>query len=158
MSERETVMIEGAQLVFRNFSGAESAFNPAGSREFSVLLDDETAQELIAKEYNVKFLKPRDEESGDAPQAYLPVAVSYKLRPPTIIMITSTGRAKLDEGSVETLDWADIINSDLIITPSRWVVGAKTGIKAYLKSLYVTVQEDALERKYAIQAMEQDNV
>ena len=159
-SERETVMIEGARLIFRNFTGSEKEFNPAGIRSFCVELDEETARDLEAREYNVKWPKPRmvdDEEEARNP--YLQVAVSYKYDglAPTIVMITSTGRAKLTEQTVETLDYAEITNADLIISPSRWSSGGKTGIKAYLKSLYVTVQEDALERKYALQAMEKDN-
>jgi hypothetical protein len=55
----------------------------------------------------------------------------------------------LDENSIETLDWAEIEKADLIVTPYAWTVGAKSGIKAYLKSLYVTVVEDELELKYA---------
>lgn len=161
-NERETITIEDAQLIYKNFSGTESAFNVAGNREFSVILDEETARNLLDREYNVKFLKPREEDDDDlAPVPYLPVSVSYKVRPPTIVMITSTGRAKLDDTSVETLDWADIVKADLIISPYRWTIGTgantKTGVKAYLRSLYVTVQEDELERKYALQAMEDDN-
>jgi hypothetical protein len=47
------------------------------------------------------------------------------------------------------LDWADITNVDMIIRPFSWEVQGKTGIKAYLKSIFVTIQEDALEIKYS---------
>jgi hypothetical protein len=153
-NDRETVTIEGAQLVFKNFSGAEGQYNAAGEREFSVILDHEDAQSMVARGWNVKYLKPREED--DAPTPYLPIKVSYKVRPPTVVMITSTARTRLDESSIETLDWADIRSADLIVTPYAWTVGAKTGIKAYLKSLYVTVEEDELERKYALQNMEEN--
>lgn len=153
-NERTTVKVENAQLIFKNFGGAEGQYNAAGEREFSVLLDEENAKNLAAKGFNIKYLKPRDED--EVPAAYLPVKVSYKVRPPTIVMMTSTNRVRLDESSVETLDWADIQSADLIITPYAWTVGAKTGIKAYLKSLYVTVEEDELERKYSMREMEEN--
>jgi hypothetical protein len=148
-NERETITIENAELIFTNFSGKEGPYNSAGEREFSVVLDPKNADYLASNGWNVKYRPVRDDDEEAIPTAYLPVKVSYKLRPPTIVMITSTGRAKLDESSVETLDWADILSCDMIITPSFWTHGNKSGIKAYLKSLYVNVQEDELERKYA---------
>ena len=100
--------------------------------------------------WNVKWLKPREDDEEDAvPQAYLPISVNFKGRPPRIVLITSRGRSNLDEDSVEMLDWVDIINVDLIVRPYEWTVNQKTGIKAYLQSIYVTIEEDALELKYS---------
>ncbi len=65
-------------------------------------------------------------------------------------MITSTSRTHLDESSVPVLDWAEIQTADLIARAYEWEVNGKSGIKAYLQSLFVTIEEDALERKYAI--------
>jgi len=48
------------------------------------------------------------------------------------------------------LDWADIKTADLIARGYDWNVGGKSGTKAYLQSLFVTIEEDALERKYSI--------
>jgi hypothetical protein len=55
----------------------------------------------------------------------------------------------LHEDEVEILDWADIQMTDLIVRPYEWAVNGKTGIKAYLQSIFVTIQEDELELKYA---------
>jgi hypothetical protein len=79
----------------------------------------------------------------------LPISVNFKGRPPRIVLITSRGRTNLDESQVETLDWVDIINVDLIVRPYEWTVNNKSGIKAYLQSLYVTIEEDPLELKYS---------
>jgi hypothetical protein len=49
------------------------------------------------------------------------------------------------------LDWADIRTCDLIARAYEWTVNGKTGVKAYLQSMFITIEEDALERKYAIQ-------
>jgi hypothetical protein len=98
--------------------------------------------------WNVKWLKPREDDEDETQQAYLPISVNFKGRPPRIVLVTSRGRTNLDERSVEMLDWADIINVDLIVRPYEWDVNGKTGIKAYLQSIYVTIREDPLEQKY----------
>lgn len=142
-----SVVMENVRIVFRNFAGKEGMYNREGDRSFSVLLDDDVANAMAEDGWNVKWLNPREE--GDPPQAYLTVAVNYKGRPPRVVMVTSRGRTPLDESEIEVLDWVDIANVDLIVRPYEWAVNGKTGIKAYLKSIFVTIHEDALELKYA---------
>lgn len=144
-----TVLMEGVRIIFRNFAGKEGQYNREGDRNFAVLIDDKTAAAMTEDGWNVKWLRPRNEDEEEAPQAYLPVSLNFKGRPPRIVLITSRGRTNLDEGSVEMLDWADILNVDLIVRPYEWTVNQKTGIKAYLQSIYVTIQEDQLELKYS---------
>lgn len=147
-----TVMMEGVRIIFRNFSGKEGQYNREGDRNFAVLIDEKTAEMMAADGWNVKVLKPRDDDEENAPpQAYLPVAVNFRGRPPRIVMITSHNRTTLDESQVETLDWVDILNVDLIVRPYEWTVNGKSGIKAYLQSMYITIEEDPLEAKYSQQ-------
>lgn len=143
-----TVLMEGVRIIFRNFSGKEGQYNREGDRNFAVLLDETIANAMTEDGWNVKLLKPRGEEEEETPQAYLPVSVNFSGRPPRIVLITSRGRTNLDERSVEMLDWADIINVDMIVRPYEWTVNDKSGIKAYLQSIYVTIEEDPLEMKY----------
>ena len=143
----DPIVFEDCRIIFRNFSGAEGKYNAKGDRNFNLLLDDETADAMLADGWNVKYLKPREE--GDQPQPRLEVSVSYKGRPPNIVMITSRGRTKLDESMISLLDWAEFTNVDMIINPYFWEVNGREGIKAYLSSLFVTIREDALELKYA---------
>jgi hypothetical protein len=147
VKERDgTVVFEDARIIFRNFAGKEGQYNREGDRNFAVLLDPLVAQEMLNDGWNVKHLKVR--EHGDEPQAYLSVAVSFKGRPPRLVMITHRGRTQLTEDECELFDWVDIGMVDLIIRPYSWAVSGKSGVKAYLKSLFLTVAEDALERKY----------
>ena len=148
----KNVIMEDVRLIFRNFTGAEGMYNAEGDRNFSVLLDEDVAQAMNADGWAVKWLKGREE--GDADQAYLQVSVKYRarggaaVRPPKIYMVTSRGRTPLGENEIEILDWADIRTVDMIVRPFEWDVNGKTGIKAYLQSMYVTIVEDPLELKY----------
>lgn len=147
------LMIENARIIFRNFAGKEGMYNAEGDRNFCVLLDDDLAETLRKDGWNIKELKAREE--GDTPQPYIQASVKYRgrngnaVRPPTIVMITSKGRTSLSEEECEILDWVDIANVDLILRPFEWAVNGKSGVKAYLKSIYITIQEDELQLKYA---------
>lgn len=147
MATPNPITIEGARLLFKNFEGREDQYNTKGDRNFAVVIPPEMAEVLAKDEWNVKILEARDE--GDSPTAYLPVKVSFKVFPPKIVMISSANRMFLNEGNVELLDWAQFKNVDLVVRPYEWKVGPKTGIKAYLKTMYVTLEEDDIERKYA---------
>lgn len=139
--------MQGATILFRNFAGKEGKFNREGDRNFCVLLDDDTARQMEADGWNIKHLRPREE--GDEPQAYLPVSVSYKIRPPRVVILTSKGRNTItDEDMIEVLDWVDVEFVDLTVRPYNWSVNGKDGIKAYLQTIYVKIHEDPLDLKY----------
>ena len=146
MPADNTLLMEDARVIFRNFAGKEGKYNREGDRNFCVLLDADLAEVLERDGWNVKALRAREE--GDPDQPYLQVSVSYKGRPPAIVMITSRGRTNIPEDQVEVLDWVDIRQVDLLINPYHWNVNGKGGVKAYLRSLYITINEDALELKY----------
>lgn len=148
VEEAKTFMVEDARLIFRNFSGKEGQYNREGDQNFSVILDMEAARALEKEGWNVKYLASREEGEEDTP--YIQITVSYKNRPPKVFMITSTSRTSLDKDSIAVLDWAEIEVADLIARAYEWTVNGKSGVKAYLQSLFVTIKEDALERKYAI--------
>lgn len=143
----EVILLEDVELRFRNFAGEAGKFNAAGNRNFSVLLTPEMADNLDRAGYNIKTLKPKDEDDNEQP--YLKVRVNFNGIPPKIILISGKKKTPLNEETVGMLDWAEITNCDMTITPYKWEVNDATGVTAYLKSMYVTIYEDDLDRKYA---------
>lgn len=147
MISMNSLVHEDAKLMFRNFAGREAPFNAAGDRNFVLFLESKKADEMKAEGWNVKHLRPREED--DEPQAYLGVAVSYKNRPPKIVVITSKARTEFDEELLPQLDYAEIKKADIMLSAYDWEFNGNKGLKAYLKSAFITLNEDPLELKYA---------
>lgn len=130
----KNITVEGATIKYRNFAGREVGLNPAGRRNFCVVFDEETADILRQDGWNVKPDKYGDE--------ILQVAVEYKNFPPRIVQISGNGQTILTENQLSLLDDAEITNIDLIIRPYNYNVNGKSGVKAYCKTMYVTLQEE----------------
>lgn len=146
----ENIKIENARLVFRNFAGKPDKFNPqGGKRGFSVVLSDHKfANDLKEEGWNIKQFNPRDEDDTE-PDYYLPIKVSFDVRPPHIYLCTKRAKVLLEETTINQLDYAEISGVDIIISPYSYEVGGRTGISAYVKTMYVNVVEDEFASKYA---------
>lgn len=142
------VTIENAQIIFRNFSGKPSDYNVEGNRNFCVLLSESDAAVLRERGGNVKTLKPREE--GDIPQDYIQVAVSYKVKPPSISLVNEKTRisTKLTESELVVVDFTEIVYADLKIDMVFWNRNGRSGFKAYCNTLYITIPHDPLKEKY----------
>lgn len=141
-----TLTIENAKILFRNFSGEEGRYNRAGDRSFCVIIDNDMAPQLIADGWTIRYLRPRDED--EAPQAYMQVKVRFGNIPPRVVLVTSKNKKELTEDDIGLLDWAELERVDLILRPYNWEVNGKSGVKAYLKTGYFTIVEDEFAHRY----------
>lgn len=158
MAQKEvTFVVENAEIRWPNFTGKATPFRGPGTRSFALVLDKPFADQLAADEWNVKC-KPVGVPTEDGNEddigrefCFLDVTVRFDVFPPNITMITDSGRTHLKEEMVEILDWADIRHVDLIVRAHDYNVNGNAGRKAYLKTMFVTVKEDELEKKYAME-------
>ena len=149
--DRGVATIEDARLGFRNFSGTRSMYNREGDRNFACFLDPAIADSLSADGFNVKVKQPKPGSDYDEALLYLPVKVRFQSKvPPQVFLITSRGRTRLGEDEINMLDWAWIKHVDLMINKSPWRTDdGSSGYTAYLSKMYVTIEEDELDMKYA---------
>lgn len=149
MYDGTKLLIEDAKLMYRpNFTGRGDKFNREGDRKFTVRIDDpELADRLKADGWNVKTRIRDDEEAIN----YIEVRVKYSgYKDPKCYLVTRrNGPILLDEETVSEFDTADIVHIDMTITPYEWNVNDKTGVSAYLKTIYVTIEEDEWADRYA---------
>lgn len=142
-------ILEDVEVIFQNFAGvAKEPYNPEGDRNFCIILSEEKAEEFLDFGYNVKRLKPRENQGEMEGRPYLKVIVSFRFKQPNIVLITSEGRNALDEELCGMLDWVDMECVDVIINPSFWKKSGRSGVSAYLQTIFVTAHEDELVEKY----------
>ena len=145
------LMIEGAKILFTNFAGSPTRYNSeGGKREFSVALPLNLVEDLEKDGWNVKYRKNADGEF-DPERPYLSVKVSYKFRAPAIWLITDGRKQLMTEDTVGTLDNITIKTADVVIHPSVYDVRGQRGISAYVKELYVVMDDESASfaSKYA---------
>ena len=148
MANVNNINIEGATIIWKNFSGERDRFNP-GKRGFSVVIDDEVmADELRQEGWNIKE-RPLQEGADPSEQEWtLPVKLNMN-RYTQVWLIVGNHKTLLDENTVAQLDVVDIIDCDISIRPYEWEMSGRTGITAYVDSMYVTIRENKFAEKYA---------
>lgn len=150
---KSNIVMENARLIFRNFEGREEKYNRKGDRNFGLIIEDsEVAQQLAEDGWNIKELTPKNtDDYDDTPEViyWLPVTVRFDNVPPKVMLVTRRKKTRLNEDNINTIDYANIAKVDLTVTPYDWEVNGKSGTKAYLQTMYVTINEDEFADKYA---------
>lgn len=137
-----------ARIIYRNLRGEGSKFNREGDRNFAVVIpNQELADELIDRGWNVKIKEPRDE--GEEPFRYLPVKVKFNDRGPQVYLVSGNAHRELSEDMVSIVDEIDIRSVNLDVRPYDWEVNGKTGRTAYLQSMEVIQEIDRFAARYA---------
>lgn len=146
------ISIADVRLGFRNFAGAEGPYNKKGDRNFVVFLNSDMAADLEKDGWNIKWPKEQEEDTEQEfeREPYLPVSFSFKNFPPKIVVVSDGVATRLGEDEVDMLDWAEIEKTDIVIRPYNWSVNGQSGVKAYLKAMYVTLVTDEFSSKYGL--------
>jgi len=146
----ERLRLEDVKIIFKNFRGEKGPYNEAGVRTFSIVIEDlELAKDLANEGW---ALKPLTNEEGEIDAFHLPVKINYDSRqPPRIykVSLTRQGQLPLDEKTIDMLDYLPIDYADVIVNPYAWEVQGETGIKAYCQTMYVVIEENELDIKWA---------
>ena len=152
---RENVNLENVRIIFRNFEGRPSKYNKKGDRNFAAILDEEQVEIARAAGLNVRCRESKDE--GQPPTYTLAVSLNYDNYPPNIYTVVTTQRdggvrhkkLRMDADTVGMLDYADILGCDITIRPYHWrTEDGRSGVKAYVKNMYVNIEEDPFFSKY----------
>lgn len=144
---KQILRIEGTNLIFRNLSGKASEYNKNGERITGVIIPEDMVNQLVEDGWNVKQTKPRDPQ--DTPIYYMNVKCRFDNFPPNIYLCTQRKKTKLDEDTVDQIDYSEISMVDIEISPYDYQTAMGSGRSAYIKNMYVNVVEDYFAEKYA---------
>lgn len=145
----EEIEIENAQIkwAWSHFDGRADTYNDEGDHNFQIILDAEQAKRLSALGWGIKESEGREE--GDPPEYLLKAKISFKYEAPKIYLIKGTRKFRAEERDLADIRRSTAERIDVILQPSRWTNGPRTGISAYVKEMYATVKESRFAAMYA---------
>ena len=143
MSKPNTIIDKDATIIYRNFSGKESEFNPAGSRNFCLLVSADIVDQLANEGWNVKWTKVKEE--GDVSEPFIKVNIKFSVRPPRIWTVGTKGKTLLEEEDLYQLDGLRFQKVMLTVNPYEYKPGHVSG---YVDEMYLTVEPSAFDDEY----------
>jgi hypothetical protein len=133
----ENLILKNAKLIFRDFAG-EFEILPS----FSILLDKEMADSLVKQGWTIRWIASRELYGEKKP--FIRVAIDFNgPMPSTIVKVTDDGHILMTKEEIGMLDTVEFDNVNLVVYPCHWHTDTgKTGVRAYLDSLEVTIKEN----------------
>ena len=148
MRSLDNIIVENARIACRNFDG--NRYKRGGERSFWLVIENpEAANHLQSLGWNVHIKPPREE--GDQPFMYIPVAISYRYDKfaPKIYKVTSRGKESIYEEDVADIDNWELRDIFIEVRPRFWTDDdGNEKVKAYLKTMYVTIEEDPFAYRF----------
>lgn len=149
MNYIEDIVLENTRIIHRNFEGRAGDYNRAGDRSFSAVIDPSLVEGLREQGWQIRELPPREGVDGSESLFFISTRVNFEgNRPPRVCIVTKNGLVDLTPETVKTLDSAEIVKVDCTLHPHRWEKNGKSGVKAYLRNMFVYLREDTLSEKY----------
>jgi hypothetical protein len=148
MAELNDIILENGMIAYRNFSGRPTEYKPEGGiRTVTFVIPDEWADDLRNDGWKIRYEEKKERFLLEATVLYR--TKDGRPKDPKVFIVRDDNKLiHMTEETVGELDSADIVSVDAVIGPSRYNFGGKTGIKAYVNSLYIKIRENPIERKY----------
>ena len=150
MARIPDINITEGKIAYSNFSGSPTQYNPeGGSRTVTFVIPDDIADGLINEGWKI-----RKQEFDDGTSRYLLDAAflfrtrNGQPRDPKIFIVRDNRLIHVTEDTADALDRADIVSVDAVIAASHWEYAGRSGIKAYINSMYLTIKENPIDEKY----------
>lgn len=148
--QRNTITILSENIVrfkYRNFSKDFNGDPYDGTSNTvphgTIVIEEEKAKELADRGLNIKTSENRD---GDT-EYTLDIFARYDNFPPDIHLIIDDTDRVLDGDTIGLLDSVWITDIDLVISPSRWSFGGRSGVRAYVSQANIYAESQALDRR-----------
>lgn len=109
----------------------------------TIQLSDSKAKELADRGLNIKS---RENPDGDVEYS-LDIFARYDNFPPDIHLIVGESDTVLTGETVGVLDSVWITDADIVISPSSWSFGGRSGVRAYISKANIYAEEQALNRR-----------
>lgn len=151
MARVNDINITDGEIAYSNFSGRPTQFNPDGGvRTVTFVIPYDAADQLIADGWKIREQQIDDE--GHI-RYLLEAKFTFRTRngqprDPKIFIVRNDRLVHMTEETIDTLDRADILSVDAVLGASYWEWGGRSGITAYINSMYITIKDNPVDEKY----------